>query len=182
MPNTQCVWGWSDFVPSRPTLTTEWDPISRKQRKSVRSPKPPTASFLLSKYLKVQRIMEHYREFQQPPSPSPACRVSFLPNLLLDSVLYHVKDSGIKRWKKNWATNRNLKHWEMSSEQEVRPMESQGRERLGIPFRTMVFALFIYITSSPRTKLSLLFLIPQSNLFLHPMEKPEHSLRHAHHR
>lgn len=53
----------------------------------------------------------------------------------------------------------------MSSEQDLRPMESQGRERLGIPFRTTVFALFIYITGSPRTKLSLLLLIPQLNLY-----------------
>lgn len=123
--------------------------------------------------------MEHYREFQQPPSPSPVCRVSFLPDLLLDSAFYHVKDSAIKRWKKDWATNRNLKHWEKSSEQEVRPMESQGRERLGIPFRTIAFALFIYVISSPWTKLSLLFLNPQSNLYPHPIEKPEHSLRHT---
>lgn len=174
--------GGLTFCLNDPTLATEWDPISRKQRKSVRSPKPPTASFLLSKYLKTQRVMEHYREFQQPPSPSPVCRVSFLPDLLLDSAFYHVKDSGIKRWKKDWATNRNLKHWEKSSEQEVRPMESQGGEKLGIPFRTIVFALFIYITGFPRTKLSLLFLIPQSNLYPHPIEKPEHSLRHTHHR
>lgn len=64
----------------------------------------------------------------------------------------------------------------MSSKQQVK--------KCGEPSSLQIhhfFALFVYMTRSARTKLSLLFLIPQVNLYPHSMKKDDHLLRHTHH-